>query len=290
MTPRLADCGHSRALSYCVPGTRPAIVSPTLTLADGQLSQFRVQRSVELDRGCKRYMPRGIARQATLDALWKNRPAILPSMLLCDFANLEREIRKLEDAGAQVLHLDVMDGHFVPNFTYGMTIVDAVRKCTSLVVDVHLMISSPERYVGQFVEAGADCLTFHVEAASDAVALVDRIKQLDVVAGVAINPSTPFTKIDAVAGFADLILVMSVEAGFGGQAFNPAAVERLRALRDRVRPDVLLEVDGGISAQTIQVCRDAGADLFVVGSAIFRHSNYRQAIQELAAACCQTNV
>ena len=251
---------------------------------------FRVQTELDLIEVAKRNMPRGIARQATLEALWKFRPAILPSMLMCDFANLDREIQKLEQAGAQVLHLDVMDGHFVPNFTYGMTIVEAVRKCTSLVVDVHLMISSPERYVAQFVDSGADCLTFHVEAAADAVALVEKIKQLGVVAGVAINPSTPFSKIDSVAGFADLILVMSVEAGFGGQAFNPLAVDRLRTLRERVRSDVLLEVDGGISSQTIRVCRDAGADLFVVGSAIFRHSDYQNAIQDLASACCQTNV
>jgi ribulose-phosphate 3-epimerase len=133
-------------------------------------------------------------------------------------------------------------------------------------------------------------LTFHVEAVNDCKALVDRIKALDTVAGVAINPSTPMTRLDVSVSGADMVLVMSVEAGFGGQSFNPIAVERLRLLRQRFGADLLLEVDGGISVKTLPECRQAGADLFVVGSAIFRQADYRQAIGDLEAACFQTNV
>lgn len=209
-------------------------------------------------------------------------PAVLPSMLLCDFGNLEREIRALEEAGAPGFHLDVMDGVFVPNFTYGMPIVAAFRALTELPLDVHLMIARPEQYVESFIEAGADLLSFHVEATEDAVGLVRTIARQDVAAGVAINPETPMESgfMSAVEA-ADFALVMSVQAGFGGQTFNPVALERLRALRAS-HPSLLLQVDGGINRETIGDCAAAGAQCFVVGSAIFRAESYQTALESLS--------
>jgi ribulose-phosphate 3-epimerase len=205
---------------------------------------------------------------------------------LCDFGNLEREIRALEAAGVQGLHLDVMDGHFVPNLTYGMPIVAALRKLTDLPLDVHLMITDPAKYASQFVEAGADTITFHVEVCQgdDALALLKRIQGWGVAAGVAINPSTEFSCVENVAHYCDLLLVMSVEAGFGGQEFQPTALQRLQSLRRACGESLLLEVDGGVNARTISQCAQHGADLLVVGSAIFRQPDYRQAMARLAQA------
>ena len=223
-----------------------------------------------------------MTRRQTLDRLRQASPVVLPSLLLCDFANLEREVRKLEEAGAKALHLDVMDGNFVPNLTYGMPIVEAVRRITSLPIDVHLMIAEPHRYLKQFAEAGSDTLTVHVEAVEDPVATLREIHALDLVAGIALNPATPLTRIEGCLDLADLILVMSVPAGFGGQPFHEVALEKLGELRKRVRPEVLLEVDGGVSDATIARCAQAGAELFVVGSGIFRHpATYETAIREL---------
>ena len=146
-------------------------------------------------------------------------PAVLPSLLLCDFGNLEHEIERLEEAGVAALHLDVMDGVFVPNFTYGMTIVSALRKLTDLPLDVHLMMVHPEKYVEQFYEAGADIITVHAEATDDAPALLQQIRALGAAAGIAVNPDTPISEIKASLPHADLALVMSVHAGFGGQSF-----------------------------------------------------------------------
>lgn len=208
-------------------------------------------------------------------------PAILPSLLLCDFGNLQREVAALESAKVAALHLDVMDGNFVPNLTYGMPIVTALRRLTDLPLDVHLMISRPERYVERFVDAGADSITIHAEAADDARGVLESIRALGVGAGVAINPGTPWTTIEDCLDVCDLVLVMSVEAGFGGQAFNPIALEKLAALRERCGDEMLLEVDGGVNAQTIHSCAEAGANLFVVGSAIFHSDNYGDAIGQL---------
>lgn len=210
-------------------------------------------------------------------------PAILPSLLQCDFADLRTEIRRLEDAGAQVLHLDVMDGHFVPNLTYGMPIVEACRKITTLPLDVHVMISDPLKYAGAFADAGADVLTFHVEAVDNPRDVITAIRGFGIGAGIALNPSTPLGTIEPYVGECDLALVMSVEAGFGGQSFDAVALEKLRALRAS-HPNLLLEVDGGVNLETIRACREAGADLFVVGSGIFRHTDYRQAIEGLMEA------
>lgn len=191
-------------------------------------------------------------------------------------------MRNLEEAGAKALHLDVMDGNFVPNLTYGMPIVEAVRRVTSLPIDVHLMIAEPHKYLRQFADAGSDTMTVHVEAVDDPAAVLREIRELDVVAGIALNPATPLSRIEGCLDEADLILVMSVPAGFGGQPFHEVALDKLRELRKRVRPEVLLEVDGGVADATIARCAQAGAELFVVGSGIFRHpGSYSAAIREL---------
>lgn len=222
-----------------------------------------------------------MSARIAIDSLPAGAPVVLPSLLLCDFANLEREIRTLEEAGVQALHLDVMDGSFVPNLTYGMPIVAALRKITRLPLDVHLMIDQPQRYLRQFADAGSDLITFHIEAAPDPRPLIDEIHSLGLKAGLALNPATPLGTVDAYLGDVDLVLVMSVPAGFGGQKFHDVALDKLNALRGRIRPEVILEVDGGVNASTIGNCAQAGARWFVVGSAIFGQPSYRDAVRNL---------
>jgi ribulose-phosphate 3-epimerase len=208
----------------------------------------------------------------------------LPSLLLCDFGNLEREIERLEEAGVSALHLDVMDGVFVPNFTYGMTIVSAIRKLTEIPLDVHLMMVNPEQYVDQFFEAGADIITVHAEATDDAAALMDRIRTLGAGAGIAVNPDTPVSAMADAISAADLALVMSVNAGFGGQSFMESVLPKYAEIRSLPGgEDVLLEIDGGINVGTIEKATDAGAELLVAGSAIFKQEDYAVAIQNLMA-------
>jgi ribulose-phosphate 3-epimerase len=222
------------------------------------------------------------AERRCRQAAWnQNLPAILPSLLLCDFGQLDREVERLEQAGVKGLHLDVMDGHFVPNFTYGLPIVEAIRRRTRLQLDVHLMISHPEQLASRFVEAGADLITFHVEATEHPNELLEELRRLGVLAGLAINPNTPMNALLPHLPLCDLVLVMSVQAGFGGQAFEPVALERLVQLRQQKRVDLKLEVDGGVNLDTIHSCAEAGADLLVVGSAIFRHTDYSAAIGQL---------
>ena len=214
-------------------------------------------------------------------SLRTDQPTILPSLLLCDFGNLEREIRALEDAGAKALHLDVMDGVFVPNLTYGMPIVEAVRRLTDLPVDVHLMIQNPGHYLQAFVDAGADAITFHKEAVADPAPLLERLRAADVASGIVVNPKTGIDAIADCLPLCDLLLVMSVEAGFGGQAFDPCALEKLREARAVGPSDLLLEIDGGINLDTVRQSVVAGAQWLVVGSAIFKQPNYSVAIQQL---------
>ena len=214
----------------------------------------------------------------------RDEPAVvLPSFLQCDFGNLQREIERLEEAGIKAFHLDVMDGHFVPNLSYGMPIVAAIRKLTKLPLDVHLMISSPEKFIPQFVDAGADCLTIHAEIDSDVPAVLTSIRSAGILAGLAVNPRTPLQMVQPILSACDLLLIMSVDAGFGGQAFNPIALGKLRLAKE-IAPDLLLEVDGGVNRKTIASCREAGASLFVVGSAIFGQDDYLRALGELADA------
>lgn len=218
-------------------------------------------------------------------------PVALPSMLFCDFGHLEREVRALEEAGVRALHLDVMDGHFVPNLTYGMPIVAAIRKLTSLPLDVHLMISEPDRYLAQFVEAGADSLTIHLEAVPNPTPVLRQIRDHGASAGLAINPQTPVEAAEPFVSECDLLLVMSVNPGFGGQAFDEVAIDKLRFFAGRLGPHQLLEVDGGVATATIGRCAEAGAQLFVVGSAIFGGHDYRARVsqlEELAREACST--
>ena len=222
-----------------------------------------------------------MSRTDPLMHLKQSAPAILPSLLLCDFGNLEREVEALHTANVPGLHLDVMDGQFVPNFTYGMPIVKAFRQLTDLPLDVHLMISQPEKYIGQFIDAGADIVTIHVEATEAPRAALQSIQSQGAAAGLAFNPATPLETAEDCLDVCDLLLVMSVDAGFGGQAFNPVALEKLNKLRERVGESALLEVDGGINASTIRDCATAGAQLFVVGSAIFKTEDYTAAVAQL---------
>lgn len=200
---------------------------------------------------------------------------------MCDFGNLSAEVRQLETAGVRGLHLDVMDGHFVPNLTYGMPIVRGLRGLTDLPLDVHLMISNPAQYVDAFIDAGADWITFHIEAVDDARPVLEQIRDRNVGAGIAINPQTPLDQIASCLDLCEMVLVMSVPAGFGGQSFDSIALDKLEQLTTLAAPETLLEVDGGVNASTIASCAGAGASLFVVGSAIFGQPDYATAIDDL---------
>ena len=221
-------------------------------------------------------------RRNCLSKLAEQSPAILPSLLQCDFGHLADEVQRLAEANVHTLHLDVMDGVFVPNFTYGMTIVKAVRSLTDMVVDVHLMMVEPQKYVQQFYDAGADVITIHAEAVEDARPVLDRIKSLGAGAGIAINPPTPVSAIAASLPHADMALVMSVNAGFGGQKFNEDVLTKLPEIRSLPGgEEILLEMDGGVNPETIKKCTDAGAQLLVAGSAIFKQDSYTDAIESM---------
>jgi ribulose-phosphate 3-epimerase len=225
--------------------------------------------------------PSASARRKRFTRLQSEAPVVAPSLLLCDFGHLADEVRRLEAAGVKTLHLDVMDGHFVPNMTYGLPIVEAVRRFSNLPIEAHLMISDPARYASQFFAAGADAITFHIEAIADPRPLLDEFHTLGAAAGLAYNPDTPVSAIRQYVDDCDMILTMSVTPGFGGQAFRGAALDNLRQLRAMARPELLLEIDGGVNSETIGQCAAAGAQLFVVGSAIFKTSDYQQAIDTL---------
>lgn len=197
---------------------------------------------------------------------------IAPSILSADFANLARDIKLVEKAGADYIHVDVMDGHFVPNITIGPAVVAAIRPVTKLPLDCHLMIEKPENYILDFAKAGADIINVHVEATPHIHRALQMIKGADVKAGVTINPGTPVNAIKHVLKMADLVLVMTVNPGFGGQAFIPEAVEKvkeLKALKEEFDYHYEIEVDGGIVPETAEICQAAGADVFVAGSYIY---------------------
>jgi ribulose-phosphate 3-epimerase len=221
-----------------------------------------------------------MSRHHQVERLRRSAPAILPSLLQCDFGNLQRVVDDLQRSGTQGLHLDVMDGNFVPNLTYGMPILAGLRRLTDLPLDCHLMINHPDQYIDQFCDAGADMITFHIEAVTDARPILTRIRERGVGAGVALNPATPLSAIAGCLDLCDMVLVMSVQAGFGGQKFDPVALDKLQQLRE-LAPQVLREIDGGINQQTIAQSARAGAQLFVVGSAIFSHADYGPVIKEL---------
>ena len=199
---------------------------------------------------------------------------IAPSILSSDFACLGEEIKKVSLAGADYIHFDVMDGHFVPTITIGPLFVQALKKSTELPLDVHLMIENPEAHVKSFVEAGATNITVHIEACKDAKRTIKQIKSLGCKAGIALKPSTSIKKIEPVLSVVDFVLVMSVKPGFSGQAFMPAMVKRVTDIRkklDIINPNADLEVDGGINLKTLKIMKEAGANIFVAGNAVFKH-------------------
>ncbi|MBU0698878.1 MAG: ribulose-phosphate 3-epimerase [Proteobacteria bacterium] len=206
---------------------------------------------------------------------------IAPSILSADFSRLGDEIRAVEDAGADWIHVDVMDGHFVPNITIGPLIVEAARKVTSLPLDVHLMIESPERYIKDFADAGADLISVQVEACVHLNRTIQMIKEIGLRAGVVLNPSTPLATIEWVLKDVDFVMIMSVNPGFGGQKFIPNSLDKVKDLRGMTRENglsTLIEIDGGVNEKTIKNISDAGVDVFVAGSAIFESSDYKETI------------
>lgn len=208
---------------------------------------------------------------------------IAPSILSADFARLAEEVALVEKAGADMIHVDVMDGHFVPNLTVGPPIVKALRKVTQLPLDVHLMITNPDAFLDDFVEAGADIITVHVETCPHLHRTIQSIRERGVKPGVTLNPATPLEHMAEILGEVDLLLIMSVNPGFGGQAFIPSSLERIKKARRLIKEtgsQALLEVDGGIKIDNAQDVIKAGADILVAGSAIFGSKNYAETIRE----------
>ena len=208
---------------------------------------------------------------------------IAPSILSADFSRLGEEIKAVEGVGADWIHVDVMDGHFVPNITIGPVVVEAVKRATELPLDVHLMIENPDQYLEDFVRAGSDTLTVQAEACVHLHRTIQAIKALGVKAGVALNPSTPISTIEWILEEVDMVLIMSVNPGFGGQKFITQALQKIKELKSMIRAknlDVLIEVDGGINLKTIESEAKAGADVFVAGSAIFGSADYGETIRE----------
>lgn len=197
---------------------------------------------------------------------------VSPSILSADFANLRRDIEMLNESEAEMIHLDVMDGIFVPNISFGFPVLKAIRKASDKCLDVHLMIVGPERYIGRFAEAGADILTFHYEATADVRACIGLIRKTGARVGISVKPATPVRVLRDILPLVDMVLIMSVEPGFGGQAFIPEALQKIADLRAMARQqglDTLIEVDGGISARNAGEIYAAGADILVAGSSVF---------------------
>lgn len=210
-----------------------------------------------------------------------SKKMVAPSILSADFANLEKEIKAVAAAGADWIHVDVMDGRFVPNITIGIPVVKSLKKVSPVPLDVHLMIEEPERYVEEFIKAGSDYLTIHIEATKDAAAVLRRIRELGAKSGISLRPGTPVEDILPLLSLCDLVLVMTVEPGFGGQSFmhdQIAKITRLRAEIQNKKLNCLVEIDGGINDETAKLCHEA--DVFVAGSYVFGR-DYRGAIEKL---------
>jgi ribulose-phosphate 3-epimerase len=217
----------------------------------------------------------------------KRKIQIAPSVLSADFRNLEKQINLVEKGGGDLIHLDIMDGHFVPNITFGPMVVKAINSVTNIKLDTHLMIEKPERYIKDFIEAGSDIITVHVETCSHLHRTVQIIKSYGAKAGVTLNPSTPISSISQILKFVDLVLVMTVNPGFGGQQFIPEMLEKIETLsrmRDNINPKILIEVDGGVNEGNVKSLVKAGADILVAGNSIFGQRNIPKAINNLRHA------
>lgn len=211
---------------------------------------------------------------------------ISPSILSADFANLERDIRRVTDAGAKWVHIDVMDGHFVPNITIGAPVVKSLRKITNATLDVHLMISEPQKYVKDFIAAGSDIITFHLEAQKDlTLDIIKEIKSADIMAGLSIKPKTPVDEIKKFIPYLDLVLIMTVEPGFGGQRFMHDCVQKIADVKEYARilkkENLYIQVDGGINDKTANICKNLGANSLVAGSYIFGSADIVSALKSL---------
>lgn len=213
---------------------------------------------------------------------------IFPSMLACDFTKMGEEIKRISEAGADFIHMDVMDGNFVPNISFGPSIIKSLRKHTSVPFDVHLMISNPHKYIPVFVDAGSDIITFHLESNSDVMQTIEEIKKYNRKVGISIKPNTNVEALFPYLEYIDLVLIMTVEPGFGGQKFMPMQMKKTQILKEKIMNknlNTLIEIDGGINLETIKIVKDYPVDICVSGTCIFNSSNASETIKSLKSSC-----